>query len=221
MTTWVLIPVKDFKQAKTRLASLLSAKQREQLAKAMLQDTLSAASSAIGIDRIAIISNSSEAGKIADAFGVLYIEDRSKDLNGALQAGRAQLTEYGATSVLVLPADIPAVRSEDITTILTTSQTSASIVIVPAHDQDGTNALLLQSRHPLPYLFGPGSFDRHLAQASALGHPPQILAQSRIAADFDRPSDLERIDILGPGPRTKRLLCEFNLCQPRDLKEVS
>ncbi len=222
MTTWALIPVKRFTEAKTRLSGLLDANTRAALAEAMLRDTLAAVCKVKALDGVALVTSDPIAGRIGKDHGALILDDRAVDLNGALADGRDDLTgQTGPTSVLVLPADLPAVQPQDIDLILKSGNLPASVVIVPAYDRDGTNALLTGPEVYLPYAFGPQSFDRHLQLARDQGWKPETLDLPRIAVDFDQPKDLHRILSQCAGSHTSRLLSSAGLGKIDAFKEVS
>jgi 2-phospho-L-lactate guanylyltransferase len=45
----------------------------------------------------------------------------------------------------------------------------------------------------IPFRFGPGSFDAHLAAARAAGVPTAVVERPGLAFDLDTPADLERL----------------------------
>src|SRR5438105_13785171 len=53
----IVVPVKAFTQAKSRLASVVSAKSRAELAEAMCADVFAAIAQVRGVDRIFVVTN--------------------------------------------------------------------------------------------------------------------------------------------------------------------
>ena len=153
MSTWALIPIKPRAQCKTRLASILTAAQREALARELLAHVLATVRATRGIDRIALISR--ERDDVAD--DVLLLEDRGSDLNTSLESGVDQALAAGASTVLVLPADLPHLRSDDVDRLLAGART-AGIAIAPDRHEHGTNALCFTAQARIRFQFGPGSF---------------------------------------------------------------
>ncbi|NVK35901.1 MAG: 5-amino-6-(D-ribitylamino)uracil--L-tyrosine 4-hydroxyphenyl transferase CofH [Rhodobacteraceae bacterium] len=197
MTIWALIPVKQFDNAKTRLASVLSQQERAGLAKAMLQDTLNVLGQIDGLAGIALVTKDRQAAELAEASNALVITDTTDNLNSALELGRTSLIEkHGATSILVLPADIPGLTKTDLAKIFETHQETATSLVVPAHDRDGTNALLTTPSQHIAYDFGHNSFTRHVAALRALTEGKYEQKLTSLANDIDLPDDLEQLNQL-------------------------
>src|SRR5262245_55131566 len=126
MSTWALIPIKPRAQCKTRLSSILTAAQRELLARQLLAHVLATVRAAGGIDRIALISR--ERDDVAD--DVTLLADSGGDLNATLEAGVDQALAAGASTVLILPADLPHLMTSDVERLLAGAQ-AAGIAIAP------------------------------------------------------------------------------------------
>jgi 2-phospho-L-lactate guanylyltransferase len=207
---WALVPVKPFALAKGRLASSYDPGQRAELAAAMLQDVLAALAAAEGFAGIAIATSDPAAGAIGRRFGARIIDDGDvADLNVAIRAAASVLGAEGAGTLLVLPADIPAVTSGDIEALLAAHPPARAASIVPSHDGDGTNALVLSPPTLLAPAFGPGSLAAHDAAARRAGLVPKVTAIARIAQDVDHPADLDAVLPLGAGPATTSLVASW------------
>jgi 2-phospho-L-lactate guanylyltransferase len=101
----------------------------------------------------------------------------------------------GCEAVLIIPGDMPLVRSADIELILgqiPAAQVAPFALLVPSHDRLGTNALLLAPPDIIKLRFGYDSFSYHLSQVSAQGLPLRFFENEHIALDIDEPTDLER-----------------------------
>ncbi|MFM6930706.1 MAG: 2-phospho-L-lactate guanylyltransferase [Novosphingobium sp.] len=187
MTTWVVIPAKALVAAKGRLAGVLSADDRNRLAASMLRTAIFAASEAVGADRVAIVG--SAPADIDDA--ILVIPEPVGGLNAALDYARQDLAGKGATRIVSLAADLPQVSAADVLALVELPQSGAGIA--PDRHGTGTNALSL----PLPaaldfaYHYGPGSCERHLAEAARIGIVMRRIERSALARDVDEPGDLE------------------------------
>ncbi len=207
MKTSAIIPVKPFAAAKSRLSSVLSAEQRFQLAEAMLRDVLSAACAAESIEEIFIVTSDPQAAFIAGRFGARVIDDTIGELNGALAAARSWIKKNrGSLPILVLPADLPAATAGDIDALSTWLRGPSSAVIVPAHDGDGTNAILSGCEAALSFSFGPGSFQRHVHHATMAGLHVETPKIKRLGHDLDRPEDIKAILQLAGDTQTARWL---------------
>ncbi|MEO1248276.1 MAG: 2-phospho-L-lactate guanylyltransferase [Pseudomonadota bacterium] len=210
MALWVLIPVKRFSASKSRLAGLFDDDQRVRLAEAMLRDTLAVVGAVQGISGVALVTADPAAAKVGKAGGALILDDGASDLNGALTRGRQQLvSRMGFSSLLVLPTDLPALTRQDVETVIQAGKDPGSVVVVPDHDRDGTNALLVDPQSDMKFAFGPGSFARHVALAKEAGLESKTLTVPRMAWDFDNPPDLDQILRFAVGSWTSPLLSEL------------
>src|SRR5207245_486708 len=125
--------------------------------------------------------------------------EQGYDLNAALRQARDAVLARGATALLVVPGDLPLVTPEAIETLIATGRRrGGSVVVAPARDGRGTNALLLSPPDALDFSFGPDSAQRHIAAARANGLRGSRLRvavheAAEFALDLDTPSDLEAV----------------------------
>ncbi len=192
---YILIPVKNTSQAKSRLADLLSPNQRRALTLALLCDVLTALTNSGEINStgalIHIISDDPLVRDIASAFSVVFIEDlRPSGLNAALGNATHRLKDQGAKSLLILPADLPRISSDDVDALLSQHGGAPSVTIAPAERDLGTNALGISPPGLIDFSFGPESFERHCAAARAQGAKLSIIRRPGLAFDLDTPEDL-------------------------------
>jgi 2-phospho-L-lactate guanylyltransferase len=110
-------------------------------------------------------------------------------MNGAVGRGLAWVEER-AEAALVLTADLPLARPEDLAAVLAAAPPAPAAVLVPSHDGSGTNAMLLRPPRAIAPRLGPGSLARHLALAARYGVPVTRLERPRIALDIDTTRDL-------------------------------
>ncbi|MCA1471109.1 2-phospho-L-lactate guanylyltransferase [Bradyrhizobium sp. NBAIM03] len=217
MTTrdaWVVIPAKSFWCAKQRLSPLLTASERALLARSMLCDVLSAACGVIKLNHIAVVTNAEDVAQEAARLGTVVIDDGGADgTNAAVAAGLAAVENRGDELILVLPSDVPAILSEDVSTLLQAAQGNA--VIVPAPRDGGTNAVAFTVARALQPCFGPDSFARHIAAADRLGIQPIVCRNARIGLDLDAPADVFDFLDLNTSTATDRYLRSINLGQRR------
>lgn len=190
----LLIPVKDLRNAKQRLAPWLSQSDRTELAAAMFDDFCAAVVRARGIDRIFLVSNYEPAIDRAQKFGWEIIreaeqhsESASVDAASRICAGR------GVTSLARLPIDLPLITPEDIDAIFEAIRPAPSSAIVPSRSGTGTNMLLRAPPALFPSHFGPNSFPKHLAEAKRSGADCIVLRNERLELDVD---DLDDFHVL-------------------------
>jgi len=187
---FVIIPVKRLNNAKSRLSPLLTDDERKQFCLKMLEDVLRTVKSTKGVDQTVVVSNDPEVSHVAKNFDVAYFRERKTGLNEAVSEAVDWCVERRATSVLVLPADIPLVTPADLNRMLDLRE-KASMVISPSRSGKGTNALLLTPPDACPTFYGPCSFQRHLEEASKRGISFQMFRSQRIVLDIDTVEDLK------------------------------
>lgn len=208
---WAAVPVKEFAEAKQRLASVLSAKQRQLLAAAMFEDVLDALSAA-PLAGIMVNTLDPVASELACRHGARVITTGARDgHSGAVAAMSRALTKAGAAGMLACPGDIPGVSAQEIAALLAAHEAAPSFTIVPAHDSRGSNAVLLSPPQLLPLRFGNDSFLPHLQMARRHGLAPAILRLPGFALDIDHPGDAQAFLHAGLGEhtRTVRMLRSF------------
>jgi 2-phospho-L-lactate guanylyltransferase len=196
MKVSALIPMKGFRNAKQRLSPVLGAAEREILAEVMFRDVLRQTVRARGLAETFVVTADDRAAGIADILGAKVIQERvEKGETDAVDFARLELKRMGREAVLILPGDMPAIRSEDIEQLLGEVPKGAAkpfALLVPSHDRLGTNALLLAPPDVIKLRFGYDSFSYHLSQVAAQGLPIRFSENERIALDIDEPRDLER-----------------------------
>jgi 2-phospho-L-lactate/phosphoenolpyruvate guanylyltransferase len=188
----IVIPVKAFAQAKSRLAACLSAKALAELAEAMCADVFDAVAAVRSIERVCVVTNEPLAMRWAWARGwEVLAEERQISESASVDAACRHCETNKVAAVLRLPGDIPLVRAADIEAIFAAIDESRGCVIVPSRDGTGTNALLRSPPTAFASHFGSGSFAKHLAAARAADIPVTILRNPRIELDVDEADDLE------------------------------
>lgn len=191
-----LIPMKDLPGAKMRLAAVLDAEQRAELALAMLTDVIAACRESALFDQIAVIGRDSNVLWHAREHGAKPIAEPATldGLNEGLTFGQRYLARRVAVDeLLVLPADIPLVRADDVrAAVEALGDSGARAVIVRARD-GGTNALAMRPAEAVPMHFGPRSCNAHIAAARDAGVEIVELANERLSFDVDAPEDLEAL----------------------------
>jgi 2-phospho-L-lactate guanylyltransferase len=179
---WIVIPVKDTRFSKQRLADVLSAGERQALAHAMLEDVLDAVVAMREVVGVALVSVDQFAVSLARRHGFRIIEEGAHDGHmGAVDGGRRVLAGEGAGGILTMPGDIPLVTATEIGEVV--------------------GALR----------FGADSFYPHLDAARLAGIEPRVMEFAGIATDVDTPEDADRLLRADAGRRSRaaRLLEDF------------
>jgi 2-phospho-L-lactate guanylyltransferase len=212
MKTIAIVPVKRFADAKQRLASVLEAGQRSQLAEAMFLDTLSHLRRSKRIDETIVVTAEPVVARTARWLEFQVIEQMTDEgQSKAASAGVQMAIERGADRIALLPADCPLFDAAEFDRHL--GKVPRSVLIVPDRHGTGTNALLLSPPDAIPPAFGPGSCARHAGLARAAGVAYAIERIPSLALDLDTHSDLiELQEALGldptRAPRTAELVWE-------------
>lgn len=192
MKTWAVLPVKPLVRGKSRLAPVLSPAQREKLSLGMLLHNIQLLKSLGCISNILVISRDTKVLSIARDLGVYTVQESGQpELNPALMRASKLIHTWGGEAMLILPSDIPLVSAEDIEQIVHLGRFPATMVIAPDTARDGTNALFVHPPGLIPYSYGTGSFQRHIAEAELAGATVEVYESERLALDVDTPPDLD------------------------------
>jgi 2-phospho-L-lactate guanylyltransferase len=189
----VIIPVKPFRRAKSRLSPVMSKPIRAAVARSLLSRTLDVLAACPVTT--CIISRDITALDIARRRGVVALAESESGLNAALNQAREWALTHGAQTVIILPADLPLLTSTDVIAMLELAREPRAVVIAPDARGGGTNALLLRPPDALFFAFGPHSFYEHCAQAETSQLALHIYHSPTVALDLDMPADLKRISL--------------------------
>lgn len=220
----LLLPVKDLRNAKKRLASVLSPEERFGLAQAMLTDTIRAIQRVRKAEKIFVITNYQPIFDVAEENGwEILREDRQISESDSVDTGSTICEKKGVRALLRLPLDLPLIQPCDIDELLAIECASPATVIVPSRDGTGTNALLRTPPTLFPSHFGEGSFAKHLSEAKDVDARVFLRRNHRLEMDVDDESDLRALlehDLSGTATgrwvRETRLDLEFQ----REKKET-
>lgn len=218
--TWALIPVKRFSHAKTRLGKVLEANERAALAKTMLRDVLQNLRATSAIDGIAVISADPEAFALARTFDAAIIFDPDESgVNAAVETGLAVFVPSNRR-MIVVPADIPFARPKDFEKVVELLDLTP-VVLVPAFQDGGTNALAMSSPDLIQPQFGPESFLAHREACRDRRLACSVLMSEGIGKDIDCPLDVGPYLIRSENPgSTGRFLDQLNIAARFGIDDV-
>jgi 2-phospho-L-lactate/phosphoenolpyruvate guanylyltransferase len=186
--TIAVLPVKSFSRAKQRLGEAVGARQREELAAAMVADVLAALAAVAELDDVVVVTAEPLAARAAEDAGATVVHDPEEAGQSAAAArGIDAALVRGAERVLLVPGDCPALDPHELGALLSAH---AGVVIVPDRHGTGTNALLLQPPAVMRPSFGAGSCARHAALARAAGATVKVRPLPSLSLDVDTPADL-------------------------------
>jgi 2-phospho-L-lactate guanylyltransferase len=193
----LLVPVKSLSLAKSRL-SVTEATEREPLMRAFALDAIAAAARSPAVGQVHVVTDDEG----FDVEGTQRLPDEGAgDLNRALHhaSRRVRLVDPDL-AVAAMCADLPSLRTEDLTDALSAGLTSRWFVA----DAAGTGTTLLAA--------GPGvELEPHFGAGSALRHEesgamPVRAELSSLRRDVDTEEDLAAARELGVGEHTTRAL---------------
>ena len=187
-----VVPVKDLRGTKSRLAPILDPGARAGLTLYMMGRVVNAIESA-GVEDICVVSPDKIVLNEAQRRGATPLLQESRGLNPALEEGRRRALELGASTLLVFPADLPLLDKEDVRAVLQAGK-GRSVVISPDGARSGTNALLVHPPDALPFAFGPDSFEAHLEAARKRGLDFDVCERPHLAFDLDTAGELARLE---------------------------
>jgi 2-phospho-L-lactate/phosphoenolpyruvate guanylyltransferase len=210
---WVVVPVKRFSNAKTRLSPLLSAAERESLAQAMLNDVLSAIGQSHLASGVVVISHEVRAKYAVERAGGLFVEETASGLSNAIAQAGAWLNTHGQHGMLMIPGDVPLVSAHEIDDIIGAHRGAPAVTIIPDRERDGTNALAVSPVDAIQFQFGRGSFQGHCQVAAAAGIEPDLRFLNSFALDIDNPMDLRTLLTYDSETETLAYLCDSGIAR--------
>ena len=193
---WGVLPVKNFENAKTRLAPTLTPEERRTLFPLMVEDVL-AAMTASNLTGVLVLTNEPAAAALAAQYGArVEGEPENQGQSEAVMRAMQILESEGVTAAMQLPGDIPGVSATEINRLIGSHEARGprAMTIVQGHDGRGSNALAVSPPTLMPFHFGHDSFGPHLAEARAAGVEPFVMdGLPGIALDIDTGDDLAKL----------------------------
>jgi 2-phospho-L-lactate guanylyltransferase len=191
--TWAVVPIRGLETAKTRLGADLDPDERRRLVTELLRRTLVATRDARRIAGTVVVTMDGGAAELARRHRAIGLVERAPGLNEAIEAARSVAVARGATAVLVLPADLPAVEAQHLDDLVARSRElpapAGLAVIVSDRHGEGTNVLLISPPDLVDPAFGPGSRQAHAAAARGAG-ALALEVDSPLSLDVDTAADL-------------------------------
>lgn len=180
MDTVLLVPVKAFAAAKARLAPVLDAGQRNQLARWTAARVLAA-----GREMPTYVAcDDEEVAEWAAAHGATVLWHPDEGLNPAVNSSIDALRARRVEHVVVAHGDLP--RADDLARIVR----PGVLTLVPDRHGDGTNVVAVPTSIDFELSYGPASFRRHLTAALGSGVAVEVRRDPLLGLDIDTPADL-------------------------------
>jgi 2-phospho-L-lactate guanylyltransferase len=188
---WAVVPIKELAQAKQRLAPLLTPQQRSALAEAMARDVLGMVARVGGLAGILVVTADDVVATLARRLGARIVtEDARAGYTPSVATGVRVLMRERCHAMLTLPADVPAASAAEVEAVLAAHAPAPAFTIVPAHDEQGSNAIACSPPDAVALRFLGNSFTAHLDAARDKGIVPAVVRQPGLARDIDHPTDI-------------------------------
>lgn len=196
---WVVVPVKDARRGKSRLAGVLDDDARAALVRSMALDTLAAVRAARSVTGVVLVTPDAALAAAATALDVVVLDEPAAGrpdgarvpvepgLDAAVLAGAAHARARAADApVAVVLGDLPRLDPADL---------DAALALAAAHERahvpdaagTGTTLLAAGAGHVLRPRFGDGSSHRHAAAGHVRLDVPHA---STLRHDVDDAADL-------------------------------
>ncbi len=207
MRATVILPIKRFAHAKTRVVETIGPPGRAAVLRAMLADVLVALDRSREVERVILVTGEGRAEKIAmerakrskTPLEVLQ-EPTDHGHSEAATLGIVRAKALGSTCTALLPGDCPLLEPAELDSALS-SFAEGTVGVASDHHGTGTNGLFLSPADAIGPAFGPGSCERHLDRAKRAGYEAQLLDIPSLALDLDTPDDLGSLSsILAESP---------------------
>ncbi len=186
--TIVLVPVRSFDNAKSRLAHSLDPQARRALIRRMAETVVAAAHDL----PVWVVTDDDEVADWAQALGSVSCAVGVSGLNPAVTAAAAAAADTGASRIIVAHADLP--YATDLRVV-----DGTGVALAPDRHRDGSNVMSLPTNTGFVFSYGPGSFARHRAESARLGLDFTEIYDASLAWDVDNPADLPS-NLFNPAP---------------------
>jgi 2-phospho-L-lactate/phosphoenolpyruvate guanylyltransferase len=204
----IVIPVKSASRAKYRLDAILSEAERSRLALTTARDVFGAVSKLKEYGRF-VISDDPAMLEEGRRFGLDPLTDKvSQGQSAAVQQGFAAAWDRGYTAALTIPADVPALTTEELDE-LCRYRPEIEVLLAPDREHTGTNGLRLVPPHAITLRFGEDSFNLHLTEARRANRSVEVKEVEGLRYDLDRPDDIVAFMQLNRPTATRELLSEL------------
>ncbi|MBI1658084.1 MAG: 2-phospho-L-lactate guanylyltransferase [Thaumarchaeota archaeon] len=204
----VIVPVKTYSRAKTRLD--VPPRVREEICHIMLREVLRTLAESPLVHETVVVTREGRARSLGEEVGATVLRDVEVGVNEAVALADAYLAGKGAAMSLVIPQDIPLMRDRDIGFLLKFFTPPTCVLVVPSQRLDGTNALLRCPPDVMGTHYDDDSYRSHMRMARQATPNPGLVHVPRMMRDVDTVEDLDHVLRDGAKPelglRISRLL---------------
>ena len=194
-----IIPVKTFSNAKTRLQ--LPPNKVEELCKIMLEEILHILFISPKIEKIILVTKEEKAIEIGKKYDTItIIDEKEESVNEAVSLADKYLLKNNFNASIVLPQDIPYIKTEDVDFMLRQQLHPNFAIIIPSRKFDGTNALVRMPIDLMKTHYDNDSYRNHMKTAKEHTMNVAMVFVKRIMLDVDNQEDLELLLELNEKP---------------------
>jgi 2-phospho-L-lactate guanylyltransferase len=189
----VVVPVKAFARAKSRLGPIFDARTRERLARAMAQTILTELASIRDLRGILVVSSEPQMREFCHEFDIDFLwDDGRKGLNEALSVAERHLNLAPGQPLAVVCADLPFFRASEFRQMAARHEQLGTQGLTIAADQYqlGTNVRIATAINGIPYRYGPNSAALHFEEAKKQGIACQFYSSEALELDLDTPTNV-------------------------------
>ena len=135
MTNWAILPVKPLNQGKSRLHPFLKSEEVYQLNRDFFTTTYRRLRACREIDRILVVTKDEEILNLVSEWGgVGLLENTPSSLNLAISQAFSYIQKSNESGpVLVIPVDLPRMKTEDLDEMLGLAKENGNSHISPGH----------------------------------------------------------------------------------------
>lgn len=166
--------------------------QKEELCKLMLEEILYILTISPKIDEVILVTRENKISDICKEYNVTNILDKEElGVNKAISLTDKYLLENQFETSIVLPQDIPFIKTQDIDFMLRYAVYPNFAVIVPSRRFDGTNALIRMPVDLMETHYDEDSYKIHIDTAKNNTPNTSLVFVKRVMWDVDNNDDLE------------------------------
>lgn len=194
MGIWAILPIKKLSEGKSRLRGVLPSDALEALNRRLFSNTLNTLLAVKTLERVLVISRDEEVLTRATHQGAIALcEEEPGGLNRAIRQALGFIESHGGGSPLIIPADLPALSTSELHTLLIQGSHENFTLIVPDKFQTGTNILYTARCDLIRPQFGSNSFQKHCGQTMRKRAKLLVYLRKALQADLDTPEDFDKM----------------------------
>jgi len=178
MNTAVVVPLKRFDRAKSRLR-----RNRDLDVTAIVEELARGVITSARPRPVIVVSEDEELAPFASSLDAELLLSTSTTLNEAVQAAYRSLGDR-FDQLIIAHGDL---RSPD---GLGSFDVEPGITLFADHHGDGTNVMVVPTKIDFHFAYGPGSLGRHVDEARRLGVAHRVDRASLWRFDVDEPDDM-------------------------------